>query len=231
MVNILMSNMSLDKKWCRLELRDYIKPESRVTIFGFQFYDEELRSAGHWDEFYDKKSGAFYKYLTEPLLFFGVATKSIKWINYFKDTTASALRKIKNSDVLILTDGIAERMSEIIDRLELAQAIKNYKGVIIGFGAGAVIQISDYQLEPNFFREFGYLRGLGLVNNIGLEINFESCDSENISIRRFLEEKQRPLYAITDDGAVVVDNGEIFTLGDVYLMKSADDLESLNEDD
>ncbi len=225
MVNILMSNMSLDKKWCRLELRDYIKPESRVAIFGFQFYDERLRSAGHWDEFYDKKSGAFYKYLTEPFAFFGVGTKSIKWINYFKDTPASALRKIKNSDVLVLTDGIAERMIEIIDGLELTDAIKSYKGVVIGYGAGAVIQLSDYQLEPCLYRKLGYLRGLGLVDNIGIEINFESCDAENISIRRFLEEKKKPLYAITDDGAVVADNGGISTLGDVYVINFNGELE------
>ena len=41
MVNILMSNMSLDKKWSRIPLIKYIKPDSAVTIIGFQFYDEE----------------------------------------------------------------------------------------------------------------------------------------------------------------------------------------------
>ncbi len=225
MVNILMSNMSLDKKWCRMELRDYIKPDSRVAVFGFQFYEEELLSAEHWDEFYDKKTGAFYDYLIEPLAFFGVGAKSVKWINYFRDTPASALRKIKNSDVLIFTDGIPERMLEIIDGLELREAIKSYKGVIIGFGYGAVIQLSDYQLEPCSFREFGYLQGLGLVDGIGIEIHFESFDFENMSIRKFIEEKQKPLYAITDDGAVVVDGGEISTLGDGYIVNSIEDLE------
>lgn len=228
MINILMSNMSLDKKWCRLELRDYIKPDSRVTIFGFQFYDEELRDAQHWDEFYDKKTGAFYEYLTEPFAFFGVGVKSIKWINYFTDTRESAIRKIKNSDVLILTDGIAERMLEIIDGMDLRETIKNYKGVVIGFGAGAVIELSDYQIEPHDGCEVRYLQGLGLVDNIGIEINFESCDFENISIRKFVEEKQKPLYAITDDGAVIVDGDEVLTLGDGYIVNSPADLEYMD---
>lgn len=227
MVNILMSNMSLDKKWCRLELRNYIKPNSRVTVMGFQFYDEELISAAHWDEFYDKKTGAFYEYLTEPFAFFGVGAKSIKWINYFTDTPSSALRKIKNSDVLIFTDGIAPRMIEIIENLGLTEAIRKYKGVIIGFGAGAAVQLSDYQTEPCRFWDFGYLKGLGLVDNIGIEIHFESCDMKNISLRRFIEEKKKPIYAITDDGAVISDNGRISTLGDGYIIRSIEDLECI----
>lgn len=231
MVNILMSNMSLDKKWCRIELRDYIKPNSRVTVMGFQFYDEELRSAQHWSEFYDKTTGAFYEYIIEPFAFFGVGAKSVKWINYFTDTPQSALRKIKSSDVLVLTDGIAPRMIEIIEELKLTEALKSYKGVIIGYGAGAVIQLSDYQLEPNRFRDFSYLKGLGLVDSIGIEINFESCDFENMSIRKFVEQKKKPLYAITDDGAVIVDNGKIITLGDGYIVNSPEDLEYVDEDD
>ena len=220
MINILMSNMSLDKKWCRLELCDYIKPSSRVTVFGFQFYQETLLSAKHWDEFYDRKTGAFYSYLTEPFAFFSIAAKSVKWINYFKDTPSSAKRKIQNSDVLVFTDGIAEQMLDIIDSLELRETIKNYKGVIIGYGMGAVIQMSEYMTERSVFNDFDCLNGLALVDSIGIEIGADELDLGNESIKRFLTEKKKPLYAITDDGAVIADNGEISTLGDVYIIKS-----------
>lgn len=218
MVNILMSNMSLDKKWSRIPLRKYIKPNSVITIIGFQFYDEEIETAEEWDEFFDKRSGVFYDYFVEPLEFFGVMRKSIKWINYFKDTHESAVRKIKGSDVLIFTDGLPAHMMKILSRLDLINEIKNYKGVIIGFGSGAVIQLSDYQIEPCRFWDFGYFHGLGLVDNIGIEIHFEEFDLENISIRKFIQEKKKPLYAISDDGAVIVDNGEVSVIGDVEVI-------------
>lgn len=209
MVNILMSNMSLDKKWCRLELRNYIKPDSRVAVFGFQFYHENLRDAGHWNEFYAKRRGAFYDYLTEPFVNFGIAIKSIKWINYFKDTPASALRKIKNSDVLVFTDGLAPVMLEIIDKLGLRSAIENYRGVIIGYGMGSVIQLADC---PN---------GLGLVSSMSAEISFDELDIDTLGDSF----TGKPLYAITDDGAVIVDNGEISTLGDVFCFNSLQEIE------
>lgn len=224
MINILMNSMTLDKRWCRLELRDYIKPGSRVTIIGFQFYEEELRSEEHWSEFYDKKTGAFYRYIVDQFAFFDVGAKSIKWINYFRDTPSSALRKVKNSDVLIFTDGIAERMLEIIGRLELSEAISKYKGVIVGFGAGAVIQLSDY-LYGSAGSEC--MRGLGLIDNIGLEIHAEECDIMSDSVRKFIREKKKPLYAIAEEGAVIVDGSDVSTIGDVYVINSPEDLENL----
>lgn len=226
MINILMNSMTLDKRWCRLELRDYIKPDSRVTIIGFQFYEEELRSEEHWGEFYNKKTGAFYRYIVDQFAFFGIGAKSIKWINYFRDTPGSALRKIKNSDVLIFTDGIAERMIEIIGQLELLEAISKYKGVIIGFGAGAVIQLMDYRCG-NAGGEC--LSGLGLIDNIGLEIHAEECDLISDRVRKFIAEKKKPLYAIADEGAVIVDGDSVSTIGDVYVINSLADLENLEE--
>ncbi|MCI5605060.1 MAG: Type 1 glutamine amidotransferase-like domain-containing protein [Clostridia bacterium] len=223
MVNILMSNMSLDKKWSRIPLIKYIKPDSAVTIIGFQFYDEEINSAEQWDEFYDKQKGAFYQYLVEPLVFFGVMPKSVKWINYFKDTHNSAVHKIKNSDVLIFTDGLPARMMQILYNLDIADEIRKYKGVVIGYGSGAVIQLSDYQIEPCRFWDFGYFHGLGLVDNIGIEIHVEECDMENTSIKKFIAEKKKPLYAICDDGAVIVDNGEVSIIGDVFVKEQKSD--------
>ena len=204
MVNIVMSNMSLDKRWCRLELRDYIRPESRVTVFGFEMYQEKISEDETWEEFYDKRTGAFYDYITEPFAFFSVTAKSIKWINYTKDTAISAKRKIQNSDVLIFTDGKLTEMMKIIDSMGLADTIKNYKGVIIGFGMGGLIQCRD---------------NLGLVDNINVKISFDEMDYDFDELKKEAEDSKIPIYGITDDGAVVSDNGNISILGDVYIIE------------
>lgn len=204
MVNIVMSNMSLDKRWCRLELRDYIRPESRVTVFGFEMYQEKISADETWEEFYDKRAGAFYDYITDPFAFFGIAAKSIKWINYTKDTAISAKRKIQSSDALIFTDGKLTEMMKIIDSMELTDTIKNYKGVIIGFGMGGLIQCRD---------------NLRLVDNIDVKISFDEMDYDFDELKKEAEDSKIPIYGITDDGAVVSDNGKIHTLGDVYIIE------------
>jgi peptidase E len=219
MVNILMSNISINKRWCRIPLREYIKPNASVTIFGFQFFDNDLNSESDWERLYNKQTGIAYEYIVRQFEFFEIVPKHIKWINYFKDTHQSAVNKIKNADVLLITDGIPRRMMEIIAELDLVDAFKNFKGTMIGFGAGAIIQLLDYQLEPCQYWDFKYFHGLGLVDNIGIVVGFDDGDENNMSIDRFIKEKKKPLYAIFDMGAVVVNNGEVSTIGDAGVLE------------
>jgi hypothetical protein len=50
-------------------------------------------------------------------------------------------------------------------------------------------------------------------------VGFDDGDENNMSIDRFIKEKKKPLYAIFDMGAVVVNNGEVSTIGDAGVLE------------
>lgn len=218
--------MALDKKWGRLEFAKYINPSDRVVILPFPFFDRSVETAGEWDMYFGSNGGAFYDYFTKPFEFFGIPAKSIRWINYFTDTPQSAMNKIKNSDIVLISDGIPRHILQIINKLELTEVLKNYKKLLIGTGCGAVIQLSCYQVEPCALWNFQYFNGLGIIDNIGIEINFDEFDFPNISLRKFLEEKKKPIYALHNEGAVIIDNNNIRAVGDVDVISSLKDLEN-----
>lgn len=224
MTNILMSCMALDKKWGRLEFSKYIKPSDRVVIIPFPFFDCSVDTAAEWDMYFGSH-GEFYDYFTEPFEFFGIPAKSIRWINYFTDTPQSAKNKIKSSDIILLSDGIPRQMLQTLNKLELTEVLKNYKKLIIGIGCGAVIQLSDYQVEPCSLWDFQYFKGLRIIDNIGIEISFDEFDFPNISLRKFLEEKKKPIYALHNEGAVIIEGDKINAVGDVDIINSLDNLE------
>ncbi len=220
-----MSNMALGKKWGRLEFKKYIKPTDKVVILAFPFFCRDINSPEEWDIYFGNENSAFYDYFTEPFEFFGVAKKNIKWINYFTDTPQSAKNKIKSANIILISDGVPRQMMEIIDELDLTQTLKDYKRLIIGIGYGAVIQLADYQVEPCSLRDFQYFHGLGIIDSIGIETGFEEFDFPNISLRKFLEEKKKPIYALHDEGAVIIGKSGIKAVGDVDVIASLQDLE------
>ncbi len=161
MTSIMMNSMDIGRKWCRMELRQYIKPKSRVVIVGFCPEGEKITTENEWNSIYGAQNGAYYGYLTEPFKFFGV--NSFEWINILKDSPKKAAQKIKKADILLLPHGVFPDMIEVIEKLNLADAIAEFDKTIIGFGTGAAILLDEYITENN--EDFG---GLGLIKNMGL---------------------------------------------------------------
>ena len=92
---------------------------------------------------------------------------------------------------------------------------------MVGYSAGAVIQLKDYHLTPdNDYPEFGYYKGLGYLDDLCIEVHYENKDVQNESIRRVLKECKKPLYVThTRQGGLVYENGKVRTMGnvDVYM--------------
>lgn len=92
-----------------------------------------------------------------------------------------------------------------------------HDGIVIGYSAGAVIQLAEYHLSPDDdYPEFKYYEGLPYLGNFYLEIHYKGTATQNNAIQRVLDERRRTVYATSlMAGAILVDNGNIKPLGDV----------------
>ncbi len=215
MVNILFDCPNLDD--FREELAEYFSPDSRVAVVAFSFYDNYVYDAESWERVYGKGIGNCYFETVDALAAFGVRAENVSFINYFTDTKESAKEKIKKANTVYFTGGLPDRMMERITEFDLLEVLKEFEGVVVGYSAGAVIQLAEYHLYPDGdYKDYGYYSGIGYVNDLYLEVHYEYKQEQNESVKRFLSERSMPLYVThTRLGGVVVDNGKIKTVGKV----------------
>ena len=218
MVNVLFDCPNLDDFY--EDLKDYFSPEQKVAVVAFSFYDDYVTDAASWERVYGKGVGRCYFETVEPLGAFGIPEENITFINYFTDTKESAAQKVKEADVIYFTGGLPDRMMDRIREFDLCDLLLAHKGVIVGYSAGAVIQLGQYHLSPdNDYPAFDYYRGLPYLNGFSLEVHYEHKPWQDESVRRVVSEKQIPVYVLhTAKGGIVVENGRVKTVGKVDVI-------------
>ena len=216
MVNILLEGYEIDRPWLYGELRNYIHPNSRVAVIAFSFRDVRIPDANAWNDFYGV-GGIYYEGITRSLLSFGISRENVTFLNYFSDTKEQAAEAVRQADILYFLGGLPDRMMERIREFDLYDVLMAHSGVVMGYSAGAVIQLAEYHLsEDKDYPKFGYYEGLPYLNDFYLEVHYEATEAQKSAIRRVLEERKKPVYATACmKGAVIVDNGVIKTVGDV----------------
>ena len=111
-------------------------------------------------------------------------------------------------------------MERIID-FDLSATIKKHAGVIMGYSAGAVIQLAEYH-SPVYYREypeFRYCKCLGFLDGFYLEVHYKGTPEQNESINRVLAEKNKKVYAFKNArAALIFDNGEMRAVGEVLTF-------------
>ena len=219
MVNILFDCPNIQD--FKDELAPYISKDSRVTVVAFSFYDDYVYDSESWQRVYGRERGEGYFEVVDGFAAFGVSKENITYVNYFEDTKESAARKIEEADIIYFTGGLPDRMMDRIMEFELVDALKRFDGVVVGYSAGAVIQLKEYHLYPDGdYEDFGYYDGLGYVDSLYLEVHYEYKSEQDESIRRCLDERNLPLYVThTRGGGIVVENGKIKTVGRVDLYE------------
>ena len=108
-------------------------------------------------------------------------------------------------------------MLDRIKEFNLYDSLMKHDGIVMGYSAGAVIQLSEYHLSPDEdYSEFQYYNGLPYLNDFYIEVHYEGTDIQNESIQRVIAERGKPVYATAlGAGAIVVDNGNIKLIGNV----------------
>jgi len=216
MINILNNEYTIDEDWCKPYFEKYMKTNCKVAVIAFAFRDLLVKSKKDWNELYGKNNGKYYAGIVSSFASYGIVESNIYILNYFEDTKETAKEKIENADIVYLPGGLPDKMFERIKEFNLAKAIKKHNGIVLGFSAGAVIQLSEYHLTPDKdYPYFQYYGGLGLLDSFGIEVHYANSDIQNNSIERFIKEKKKPVYAMGDKGALIVNNGDIQMIGDV----------------
>ena len=217
MLNILREGYDIDAPWLYDELKKYMQPTHRVVVIAFSFRDSQAKSLADWNYLYSKSNGRFYEGIVSGFTAYGISEENVSFINYFTDTKESAKEKIENADILYFLGGLPDRMMDRIKEFDLKNVLMKHKGIVMGYSAGAVIQLAEYHLSPDDdYPEFKYYEGLPYLNDFYLEVHYEGKDAQKAAIQKVLEERKKTVYATAImKGAILVDNGIIKLLGDV----------------
>lgn len=212
---MLFNLYNFHEDWARDKVGEYISPNDRVLIIPFSF-GQEINDEEDWEHSYSKEDGEHYKEIIEPFLYYGIKEKNINWINYYKDTIKSAQAKVRNSDIIFFTGGFPDKLKSRLNDFHLIDRLESYKGIMIGSSAGAMIQIAEYHITPDEdYDKFKYSRGLNIIKDFGIEVHYEARDIQKQSIEKLLNEKKDLVYAITNNGGLIFDNGKTILLGEV----------------
>ena len=223
MVNILLEGYEIDAPWLYEELKKYIKPIHKVAVVAFSFRDSRVKSLADWNVLYSKENGRFYGGIVNGFTSYGIPEENISFVNYFADTKESAKQKIETVDIVYFLGGMPDRMMERIKEFDLQDILMKHQGIVMGYSAGAVIQLAEYHLSPDDdYPEFGYYEGLPYLKDFYLEVHYEETASQKMAIKKVIAERQKTVYATSlMKGAILVDNGNIRLLGDVKEYKQS----------
>lgn len=222
MINILLEGFDIDAPWLYTELKNYIKPNHTVAIVAFSFRDSRVKSLSDWNALYCKETGKYYAGIVGGLSAYGISEENITFINYFTDTKETAAQKIESADIIYFLGGLPDRMLDRIKEFDLFDILMNHNGIIMGYSAGAVIQLAEYHLSPDEdYPEFKYYEGLPYLKDFYLEVHYESSDVQLESIKQVTAERKKRVYATAlKAGAILIDNGRIKLLGNVKTFNA-----------
>ena len=223
MVNILLEGYEIDAPWLYEELKKYINPIHKVAVVAFSFRDSRVKSLADWNVLYSKENGRFYSGIVGGFTSYGIPEENISFVNYFADTKESAKQKIETADIVYFLGGLPDRMMDRIKEFDLQDILMKHQGIVMGYSAGAVIQLAEYHLSPDDdYPEFGYYEGLPYLKNFYLEVHYEETASQKAAIEKVIAERKKTVYATSLlKGAILVDNGNVQLLGDVKEYKQA----------
>lgn len=216
-MNVLMSTYSLHQDWIKKYLEPHIHGDSQVAILPFSFSEEWISSPESWDNAYNPVDGKYYNEIVDQFKAYGITESQIAWLNYFKDSPEDMKSKVMASDILFLTGGLPEKAAERIESFGLTQVLKDFSGHIIGASAGALIQLPNYFVSIDAdYSEFAYHQGLGLVSQpYYIEVHYEGLPTQKDAIEKALNERAEEVYALGDQGAIILHNNYQLFVGDV----------------
>lgn len=135
--------------------------------------------------------------------------------------------KEKENIVYFLMGGNPLTQYDIILQNNLAEIIKEYEGIVIGFCAGA-INLSKYSIitTDEDFKENCSYKGIGRVEliiephyNVD-EKNMKELNTRNDEIIKFAKKYDMNIYAIPDESMIVVENDNVIKFGKIYNFKN-----------
>lgn len=225
MIQILANRYMIDEDWCLEAYKKYIRPDHKVLVIPFSYREGEVKDLDQWQTYYGQDQGLYYRGIVDSFKAFGIDEDQISLINYFSHTKEEAKRLVETSHILYFPGGLPDQMMKRLKDFDLVDPIKAHQGLVIGFSAGALIQLKDYHLTPDKdYPIFSCHQGLNLTDAFYLEVHYNHHDLQKASIKRLLKEGKKPVYAIEEEGALIIEEGQVMPLGRVHCYQKLENL-------
>ncbi|MGL5296022.1 MAG: Type 1 glutamine amidotransferase-like domain-containing protein [Culicoidibacterales bacterium] len=216
MIQLLLSQNNFDSAWAMPQLKQYLQPSTKVLILPFSFSPKLLKTSRDWEQSYGK-NGTYYRDIISPFLKYGIYESDIRWANYFEDSQEDIIKLMHKCDVVFLPGGLPQRLQERLVNKGLVDALQTIPKMIIGVSAGALVQLPQYSLSPDRkFKKFEALPGLAITDvPFFIEVHYSSTDRQSEFIRSALDYGASNVYAISNNGGLLIVNGTPKELGKV----------------
>ncbi len=142
MINILLSDFSINNDNTYEELKEYIKPMSRVLYLPYANWNY-LQDEKHFERLFGYNEGREFLDVVNKLHTYGVQKEDI-WVISPKDSLGFILEKMERADVIILSGGDPNQIMEHMP-FEVYEMLDE-KEVIIGISAGSMVQCAIYYM-------------------------------------------------------------------------------------
>lgn len=206
---ILMNTSMFDESWCYPVLKKYFKPRDRVCVLAMSYYDD-TKTLEDWNRQNAPGQGIYYPANTDVFFRFGLKREQVIWVNPFTDSRKDIVSKILNSNVLLLPGGAPDLFMKRIRERKLASLIRNYCGTVVGYSAGAMIQLADYHITPDEdYPEFSWQTGMGMIRDLDIEVHYQASRHQERSIQKAISQKHLDTWAIYERGGLIFENGQL----------------------
>ncbi len=221
MKNVLLNIYEFQAPWAYDVLKDVLSPEMKVCILTMT-HGQEIPDQETWEKWYTPDSHV-YGILTGAFGAYGIRPENISFVGLYQDDHASAADKIMGSDVIFVTGGLPDLFFERMAEMDLIETIHTFDGVFMGCSAGAMVQMTEYHITPDEdYDTYGYYPGLGLLEGFEPEVHFAGTEVQMESIARYIDERGKKIYAMTNNGGLFVDGERIIPMGEVTLFPEAE---------
>lgn len=218
MTNVLLNYYNFDEPWAFDTLKPLIYGK-KTLILPLAFRPTQAWDMQSWLSIYGR-NGEKYKAITSPFAAYDICGDKLSWLNCF-DTDANFIGQINDAEVLFFTGGMPERAIDWLDKLGLTDAVKGFKGVVMGASAGAMLQLERYHITPDEdYASYGLWQGLGLVKGLDLEVHFLDTELQNKCTERAVKELDVPVYQMWHEGGLTVDGDNITVMGHVRRINT-----------
>jgi len=208
MYSVLLSEYEKGMELVEKKLRKMINGDEKAVIIAWTFpfeLDKKL-----FDEEWFPKNGRRYNKYVGSLLKLGIKEENIIVLNcYDKEQIGNFKKIIDESNILVITGGNPEMLySKVTQETEILYNIKHYKGIIIGFSAGAELQLKRYFItaKNNYYKYFAFYDGFGVLDDpFYMDVHSITNKKYLDKLQKVSNDKNKNVYAIFDDGAMIYD--------------------------
>ena len=116
-------------------------------------------------------------------------------------TKQEVMNEIVSASCIYLMGGNTKRQFEFIHQYELAEALKNFEGVVVGLSAGAI-----------------NMAKLGLVDSYVIP-HFGNYNKEYLEAEIMPRTYERIIYGLHDDGVIAHSDNNTFYAGEIFELK------------